>query len=102
MTPEEFAAQTGLSVEEATLILNRRSRAEAETAAGGRVEIARIALSKAQKKVGVHPVSANGEELEKVYDPDADVAVRNFYEKHTAGGQVPPAKPIDGDWEEPP
>jgi hypothetical protein len=99
VTPEEFAAQTGLSVEEATLILNRRSRAEAEVAAGGRVELARVALSKAQKKVGVHPVAANGEELEKMYDPDADVGRSRFYGKKDSLTQVVAEVDV---WEEPP
>ena len=70
MTPEEFAESTGLSLEEATYILARRAvKAEPVNA---RVERARSILAATQKRVGVHPVVVEGEEVVSVHDPDAD------------------------------
>lgn len=106
MTPQEFADAHGLTLEEAHLILEKRNRPAADP--NSRLALAREALEKTQKRVGVQPVSAEGEELVQVYDPDADVGVKTFYEKQGPqestwaqfgrGGQ----KPNPGDWEEPP
>lgn len=94
MTPEEFAAEHGLSVEEATLILSRRQAARAEAEAGGRVGLAKTILSQAQKKVGVHPVKVAGDSVEKRYDPDADVGLSRFYKKGNF------RNPENGAWDE--
>jgi len=97
-----FAEEHGLSVEEATLILSRRARA-AQEPQGGRVAQARATLLAAQKRVGVHPVSVEGSDLKKEYDPDADVGKREFYGK--GGSENTPQKTgrhVADDWEDPP
>ena len=114
MTPQEFADAHGLSLEEAHLILEKRNRPAPDPNSSlstdiddisrtmDRLSRARQSLAKAQKKVGVQPVSAEGEELVQGYDPDADVGVREFYKTKTQGGSdfTPPR--VEGDWEEPP
>ncbi len=90
LTPAEFAALHGLSLEEAELILSRRRVTEAP-AATNRLDAARATLLAAQKRVGVHPVVA-GEGIETVYDPDADVGVQRFFEK--AKPRTPVNRPV--------
>lgn len=97
MTPAEFADAHGLTLEEATLILEKRNRPAPDPSS--RLAKAREALEKTQKRVGVQPVQAEGEELVQVYDPDADVGKVKFYEKQ--GVESDPHKRF-GDWEEPP
>lgn len=81
MTPAEFAESHGLSLEEATYILSRRRQlAEVSLGAEGRLERARLALSKAQKKVGVAPVvEGYADDLVKVEDPEAEMGLETFY-----------------------
>lgn len=62
MTPEEFAAQTGLSLEEAEMVLRRRAEKEgrpfhglARDVGGERFQRAMEILRRAEKKVGVKP-----------------------------------------------
>lgn len=61
MTPEEFAAQTGLSLEEAEMVLRRRNELAASVAIdpmderSKRINRALEALKHAEKKVGVKP-----------------------------------------------
>jgi hypothetical protein len=79
MTAEEFAASTGLTLEEAQLILARRAAPVAPV--GGRLVLALKALSEAVRKTGVAPVRVGeGGVLEKseVLDPEA---LDRFYGK---------------------
>lgn len=63
MTPEEFAAQTGLSLEEAEMVLSARAVKAVTTEnwsnqlspAMSRLQRAMIALMSAEQKVGVKP-----------------------------------------------
>lgn len=77
MTPEEFAAQTGLTLEEAKLILARRSLPTPPP--GSRLTLALRALADAQKKTGVHPVVVEGGWIEKEHDPEAEEGFLTFY-----------------------
>lgn len=96
MTDLDTLLAAGLSLEEATLILEKRNRPAPDPSS--RLAKAREALEKTQKRVGVQPVQADGEELVQVYDPDADVGKVKFYEKQVESD--PPKR--FGDWEEPP
>ena len=98
MTPQEFAATHGLSLEEAQLILEKRNRPTPDP--NSRLALAKAKLEAAQKKVGVQPVSAEGEELVQGYDPDADVGREKFYSNKGQVSADPPKR--FGDWEEPP
>lgn len=80
MTPQEFADAHGLSLDEAELILAKRNQPHPATKPSRLSKGAEI-LAKAQKRVGVDPVVVEGDSLGKVYDPDADVGLRQFYEK---------------------
>lgn len=115
MTPREFADAHGLSMEEAQLILEKRNRPTPDP--NSRLALAKAVNAKALKKVGVQPVSAEGDELVQGYDPDADVGVREFYKTkgpnwpnpdagHGAGDGFPGSDYQEterfGDWEEPP
>lgn len=117
MTPQEFADAHGLTLEEAEMVLARRVAGVGATtimvggdevmgrpvrgpAPSSRLAKAREALEKTQKRVGVQPVQADGEELVQVYDPDADVGKVKFYEKQGRVESDPPKR--FGDWEEPP
>lgn len=91
MTPEEFAEQTGLSLEEARLILARRAAAE-QPPPGSRQTLARLALEKAQKKVGVHPVVVEGGWIEKEHDPEAEEGFLSFY-ANKGGSELPQGRP---------
>lgn len=54
MTPEEFAEQTGLSLEEAEMVLARRAIKQSELPRpASRLQKAYEVLMKAQKKTGV-------------------------------------------------
>lgn len=62
MTPEEFAAQTGLSLEEAEMVLKMRASGNVspfgpfrKSGTMGRLQAAYEALAKAEQKVGVKP-----------------------------------------------
>lgn len=77
MTPEEFAAQTGLTLDEATLILARRALPTPPP--GSRLTMAIRALVEAQKKTGVHPVVVEGGWIEKEHDPEAEEGFLTFY-----------------------
>lgn len=81
MTPGEFAEATGLTEEEAGLILERRRIRSVDQASGGKLQRAFSALVAAQKRTGVHPVVVTGGGVEKTHDPDADVGVQEFYKK---------------------
>jgi hypothetical protein len=98
MTPAEFAEAHSLSLEEARLILEKRNRPAPDP--NSRLAMAREALVSAQKRVGVQPVRAEGEDLVKEYDPDADEGRVRFYEKQGRVESDPPKR--FGDWEEPP
>ena len=98
MTPKEFADAHGLSLEEAHLILEKRNRPAPDP--NSRLALAKAKLEAAQKKVGVQPVSAEGEELVQGYDPDADVGRETFYKTKGEVSADPPKR--FGDWEEPP
>jgi hypothetical protein len=76
VTPEEFAALHGLTVEEAQLILTRRSLPKPSP--GGRLAQAMKALTEAVRKTGVAPVRIEGGVLEKseLLDPEA---LERFY-----------------------
>jgi hypothetical protein len=75
MTPEELAEQTGLSLEEAEMVLERRrildmAQSVEELAHNGSPEGSRLlraidALMRAQRRVGVAPVRLEGEEILK-------------------------------------
>jgi hypothetical protein len=93
ISPEEFAAASGLSVEEAELILRRRQAASEP--ADTRVNRARSILALAQKRVGVQPVAVDGVALEKVYDPDADVGLSEFYKSKDRAVPVEKSKKPD-------
>lgn len=54
MTPKEFAAQTGLSLEEAEMVLRLRARAQQLTEPS-KLKRALEALVRAESKVGVKP-----------------------------------------------
>lgn len=58
MTAEELAAQTGLSLEEATWVLEMRAKAR-EPQEPSRLKRALEALVRAEKKVGVKPYEEN-------------------------------------------
>ena len=91
MTPEEFATEHGLSIEEATLILAVRQRG-VKTDPADRLGKAKAALEAAQKRTGVHPVVEGYDELVATYDPEAEVGLRRFYGKQktvTQDEQVP-------------
>lgn len=77
MTPGEFADAHGLSLEEATLILQRRAAAAAPS--DSRVDRARSILALAQKRVGVQPVAVEGEALAVTHDPEAERGLVEFY-----------------------
>lgn len=82
MTAEEFAASTGLTLEEAQLILARRAAPVAPV--GGRLALALKALSDAVRKTGVAPVRiGEGGVLEKSEVLDTE-ALEKFYA--TKGG----------------
>jgi hypothetical protein len=90
MTPEEFAAQTGLTLEEAKLILARRAAPVAPV--DGRLALALKALSDAVRKTGVAPVRVGeGGVLEKseVLDPEA---LDKFYSTKPAYESVRPKR----------
>lgn len=97
MTTQEFAEAHGLTLEEAQLILARR---QPPLSLNSRLEKAREALERSQKKVGVHPVEVTGVELTHGYDPDADVGKREFYEEQAQGGSVSTPWRIVGEWDE--
>lgn len=122
MTDIDTLLAAGLTLEEAEMVLARRAAGVgATTIMVGGIEVmgrpvrggdrqapdpnsrlakAREALEKTQKRVGVQPVQADGEELVQVYDPDADVGKVKFYEKQGRVESDPPKR--FGDWEEPP
>ncbi len=80
MTPEEFATEHGLSIEEATLILSVRARG-VKTDPADKLAKAKAALAAAQKRVGVHPVVEGYDELLRAHDPAAEVGLERFYSK---------------------
>jgi hypothetical protein len=75
MSPEEFAKQTGLSLEEAEMVLRMRQKPGSVVEVmlpggfsgpqGKRFLAAMDALNRAEKKVGVAPVRLEGEEILK-------------------------------------
>jgi hypothetical protein len=93
VTADEFAAASGLSVEEAELILRRRQAASEP--ADARVNRARSILALAQKRVGVQPVAVDGASLEKVYDPVADVGLSEFYKGKDGAVPVEKSRKLD-------
>lgn len=84
MTPLEQLLKAGLSQEEATLILARRAAAE-QAPPGSKLTLARMAMEKAQKKVGVHPVVVEGGWIEKEHDPEAEEGFLKFYSNKDEG-----------------
>ena len=98
MTPQEFADAHSLTLDEALLIIAKRTQPTPDP--NSRLALARAKLEATQKRVGVQPVSAEGDELVKGYDPDADVGKVRFYEKMGRVDSDPPKR--FGDWEEPP
>jgi hypothetical protein len=96
VTPEEFAASTGLTLEEAQLILARRAAPVAPV--GGRLALALKALSDAVRKTGVAPVRVGeGGVLEKseALDPEA---LDRFYKTHTVASPSIRSSVIQGEW----
>lgn len=67
-----FAEASGLTLEEAELILARRRQATTQEVC--RITLARLALQKAQAKTGVAPVvvTPGGLEKREVMDPEAE------------------------------
>lgn len=106
VTPEEFAEDHGLSLEEAQLILEKRNRQatveflHSQGAPGfdlearvNRLKLAQEALRVAQRKAGVHPVAVAGSEVTRGYDEEADGNLERFYS--TKGSQpLTPKKPL--------
>lgn len=90
MTPEEFAEEHGLTVDEARLILQRR--AMAPKLGASRLQKAMETLAAAQKKVGVHPVVEAFDEVVKTHDPDAERGLETFYASKGGSGQL--RKPV--------
>lgn len=88
MTPEQFAEEHGLSLEEAVLILEKRKRQTSQPT--DRLGVARRALELAQKKTGVHPVVEGFDELVRTNDPEADVGLQRFYARKGRQVDVPP------------
>ncbi len=88
MTPEEFATEHGLSIEEATLILSVRAR-WGKSDPVDRLGRAKAALQAAQKRVGVHPVVEGYDELVSAHDPEAEVGLRRFYSKKSVSQDEP-------------
>jgi hypothetical protein len=87
----KFADEHGLSLDEATLILTRRSK---PVTVGGRLAKALAVLQQAHAKVGAAPVALEGGELVK---GEASVeGLERFYE--TKGGQVSALPNIRGRW----
>jgi hypothetical protein len=100
MTVGEFAEAHGLSLEEAEFVLSRRRVLADTEKAGGRLGQAKGILAATQKRVGVHPVSVEGDEVRVIRDPDADVGVSEFYAEQEGVVFDPPLRTTD-DWEEP-
>lgn len=106
MTGLDSLLAAGLSQEEAEMVLAKRR--QSTSGYNSRLARARAKLEAAHKKTGVQPVSAEGDELVKGYDPDADVGVQRFYENK--GGSEPAwarfgrggEKPDPDGWEDPP
>lgn len=90
MTPEEFAEEHGLTLEEAKLILARRSLPTPPP--GSRLTLALRALADAQKKVGVHPVVVEGGWIEKEHDPEAEEGFLTFYANKGGSSETPRPK----------
>jgi len=90
----------GLSQAEAELILAKRNQPPPPPKPS-RISKAAEVMAKAQKRVGVDPVVVDGDSLEKVYDPDADVGLQAFYKKEVSGTE-PRIRPsvIQGRWVE--
>lgn len=99
-----FAISHGLTEEEAAYILARRKNIGQPP--GSRLSRAMEALQKAQKKVGVHPVSVEGGQVQKSFDEEAQANLERFYGQKGS----PLVETIQGelerrrveDWEEPP
>ncbi len=90
---EEFAALHGLSLEEAEIILTRRARSSATLhQSTERLRLALDALERAQKKVGVHPVVAQGGEVVKTFDEEAEANLEKYYAPK--GGQERPCRKV--------
>lgn len=90
MTPEEFAAAHGLSLEEAQLILARRARSSgALPDSTERLKRALDALEAAQKKVGVHPVVVKGSEAVKLFDEETERNLYTYYAQKVEGKKIP-------------
>lgn len=83
MTDLDKLLEAGLTLEEATLILARRAAPKPDP--GAKLTQALQALSKAQKKVGVHPVVVEGGWIEKAHDPEAEEGFLNFYANKAEG-----------------
>jgi hypothetical protein len=88
VTPEQFADEHGLSLDEALLILEKRKRKNLSPA--DRLSKARAALEAAQKKTGVHPVVEGYDELVRANDPEADIGLERFYRRKGQATDVPP------------
>jgi hypothetical protein len=89
VTPEEFAQEHNLSLEEAKLILARR--AIPTPPPGAKLTLARLSLTKAERKVGVHPVVVEGGWIEKEHDPEAEEGFLSFY-ANKGGSNLPQAE----------
>jgi len=99
MSPEELAEQTGLSLEEAEMVLERRrirgmtqsveSLAHNGSPEGIRLLRAIDALMRAQRRVGVAPVRLDGEELIKGALPVQERVMK-------ASIAYPPVASLDG------